>query len=87
MAGIWKLKVTLGIRALGCAVSVTNAQEFNVCMGNGGGTSCQAGANVNMTCAEYRGIGGEEHQRPQRWGNDYASITMLIITSSSCRTT
>jgi hypothetical protein len=33
-------------------------QSYIVCMGNGGGASCNAGANASYTCAQYRGIGG-----------------------------
>jgi hypothetical protein len=33
-------------------------ESFKVCAGNGGGPSCAAGAQLYLTCAEYRAIGG-----------------------------
>jgi hypothetical protein len=33
-------------------------QEFKVCMGNGGGPSCAAGADALYNCDSYSGIGG-----------------------------
>jgi hypothetical protein len=61
---------TLGMIALACALSAAHADDlkFNVCMGNGGGTSCEAPGTVRYTCAEYKAIGGGGAATPPALG-------------------
>ena len=38
--------------------NTSTAQNFKVCMGNGGGPSCIMENTLNYTCDQYRAIGG-----------------------------
>ncbi len=59
-----------GMTMLFCRAPIAQADDlrFNVCMGNGGGPSCAGGANVTLSCAQYRAIGGGGPETPPALG-------------------
>jgi hypothetical protein len=56
------------ILAFLCTISPAHAQTFNVCMGNGGGQSCDGPGTIRYSCAEYRAIGGGGAATPPALG-------------------
>jgi len=65
-----------GVIAILCVSCEANAQDlkFNVCMGNGGGASCEGGNTVRYTCSQYKAIGGGGPATPKALGERLCKI-------------
>jgi hypothetical protein len=75
MRSLCVLKSTSAIVLLLGSISVVSAEEmkFQVCMGNGDGPSCQAGANASYTCAEYNAVGSGGAQTKRELGKRFCT--------------
>ena len=64
----------IALSASFCPAFSQTTSSTDVCMGNGGGTSCQSATTVNYTCPDYKAIGGGGPQTYEELRKRFCSV-------------